>query len=151
MPNLSDRIEDYLRRLIALSNRNFIDIRRNELAEKFSCVPSQINYVLATRFTPGKGYLVESRRGGCGYVRIARVNLLKAGHLLTCLEEISSAGFGTKEANDLIERFYEERIITLREARMVQAALETVSLVDKLEKFRGELLKNMLIAALKGY
>ena len=73
MPNLADYIEDHIKKLLSLSKSNCIELQRKELALKFNCVPSQINYVLATRFTPSRGYLVESRRGGGGYVRIVRL------------------------------------------------------------------------------
>ena len=63
MANLSDYIEDYLKKLLSLSSRRYVDIQRGELAQKFDCVPSQINYVLSTRFSLERGYVVESRRG----------------------------------------------------------------------------------------
>ena len=73
MASLTDHIEDYLKRMLAISTRNFVEIQRVELARKFACVPSQVNYVLNSRFSPARGYLVESRRGGGGYIRIYRI------------------------------------------------------------------------------
>ena len=69
---LSDSIEDFIKALMADETPE-IELRRNELAEHFQCAPSQINYVLATRFTPDHGYVIESRRGGGGYIRIVRM------------------------------------------------------------------------------
>lgn len=69
MATLAEQIEAHLKRLLAASN-GIIEIQRRELARLFACVPSQINYVLETRFTPERGYRVESRRGGGGYIRI---------------------------------------------------------------------------------
>jgi len=69
MATLAERIEAHLKQLLAASN-GIIEIQRRELARRFACVPSQINYVLETRFTPERGYRVESRRGGGGYIRI---------------------------------------------------------------------------------
>jgi len=73
--SLTDRIEQYLKTLIERSEDKQIEIQRMELAETFSCVPSQVTYVVATRFGPESGYLTESRRGGSGYMRIRKVNL----------------------------------------------------------------------------
>ena len=73
MRNISDLIEGYLKQIIELEGQGHIEIKRSELADKFQCVPSQINYVINTRFTAERGYLVESKRGGGGYIRILRV------------------------------------------------------------------------------
>ena len=72
---LSDSIEDFIKTLMESeqNQQHEIELRRNELAEHFQCAPSQINYVLATRFTPDHGYVIESRRGGGGYIRIMRL------------------------------------------------------------------------------
>ena len=64
MSNLADGMEEYLKKLLTLSPSGYIDLKRKELAGKFNCVPSQVNYVLETRFTLEKGYMVESKRGG---------------------------------------------------------------------------------------
>src|SRR6056297_3034285 len=74
MSSLSDQIERYLRRQIS-KYQGRVKIKRNQLAENFDCAPSQINYVLNTRFTVEKGYVVESQRGGGGFIRIIRVSL----------------------------------------------------------------------------
>ena len=63
---LSNIIEDFINEMLREANGGEIELKRNALAEKFSCVPSQINYVITTRFSPERGYLVESRRGGGG-------------------------------------------------------------------------------------
>ena len=75
MRNISDIIEQYLKQVIDLSNNNVIEIKRNEIADRFECVPSQINYVINTRFTLERGFVVESKRGGGGYIRIIKVKL----------------------------------------------------------------------------
>lgn len=76
MPNISDIIEQYLKQVLELSEREIVEIRRSEIADKFQCVPSQINYVINTRFTVERGYLVESKRGGGGFIRIAKVKCM---------------------------------------------------------------------------
>lgn len=70
--SLADKIEQYIKVLIEKSGSGQIEIQRSELAETFSCVPSQVTYVISTRFTQNEGYFTESRRGGNGFVRITR-------------------------------------------------------------------------------
>ena len=78
--NMSDIIEAYLKQ--ALSEQEQVEIRRSEIASRFDCVPSQINYVINTRFTVQQGYLVESKRGGGGYIRIMKVKMLEESDIL---------------------------------------------------------------------
>lgn len=73
MKNRADVIESFIVGQILAASKNAVMVRRNELADKLSCAPSQISYVLSTRFTPEKGYLVESRRGSGGFIRIVRI------------------------------------------------------------------------------
>ena len=73
MSNITDIIEQYLKSILKAKGQNAIEIKRSEVADRFQCVPSQINYVINTRFTEEKGYTVESKRGGGGYIRIIRV------------------------------------------------------------------------------
>ena len=73
---LSELIEAYIKELME-DNDDFVEFGRNELAEHFNCVPSQINYVIQTRFSPERGYYVESRRGGGGNIKIKRIELTK--------------------------------------------------------------------------
>ncbi len=73
MRNLADAIENFIIRQLLEDSGDTVLVQRNELADRLSCAPSQISYVLSTRFTPEKGYLVESRRGSGGFVRIVRV------------------------------------------------------------------------------
>src|SRR6478735_4412859 len=75
MRNISDIIEKYLKQVLEMSEKDLVEIKRSEVADKFHCVPSQINYVINTRFTIERGYVVESKRGGGGYIRIIKVQL----------------------------------------------------------------------------
>ena len=77
MSNLSDLIEEFIKGLLDDNDPEHVEIQRNELANYFNCVPSQINYVIDTRFSPEKGYYVESRRGGGGYIKICRIRFDK--------------------------------------------------------------------------
>ena len=79
MAQLSDSIERFIKELMEEGSQ--IEVRRNELAQHFGCAPSQINYVLATRFSVDHGYIIESRRGGGGYVRIVRMRERGEGNL----------------------------------------------------------------------
>ena len=73
MARLSDVIEEFIKQMFNDSNKNTVFIQRNELADQFRCAPSQINYVLTTRFTYEKGYLIESKRGGGGHIAIKQL------------------------------------------------------------------------------
>ena len=73
MKNMADAIESFIVGQLLAASKNTVLVQRNELADRLSCAPSQISYVLSTRFTPEKGYLVESRRGSGGFIRIVRI------------------------------------------------------------------------------
>ncbi len=121
--SLAKRIEEYLKSLLA--NDNTLELQRNELAEFFKCVPSQINYVLGTRFTPTQGYLVESRRGGGGYLRIVKLTWLDEKE--SSLQEVyRNLGLSIDqwEAEGLLQRLWEEDILTLREYHILKAAIQ---------------------------
>ncbi|NLZ38045.1 MAG: CtsR family transcriptional regulator [Firmicutes bacterium] len=124
MGNLANAIEVYIKRLLAASPNATLLLQRKELAERFQCVPSQINYVLATRFTAGHGYLVESRRGEGGYLRIKRLDLNKerVNQLLSVLNDLKRK-ITVNEALGLIDRLADARIVTRRENEIMKAAL----------------------------
>ncbi len=122
-------------------------IQRNVLASKFNCVPSQINYVLATRFTAQSGFLVESRRGGGGFIRIVKLPAGRPGEFLReCYRRIES-GVSAADARSIIGRMLSERIISAREANLMMAALDDAAL--NLEhpwrnRIRANILKAMI-------
>ncbi|MFB5192168.1 CtsR family transcriptional regulator [Alicyclobacillus fastidiosus] len=123
MPNnISDIIEQYLKRILEESDLGVVEIQRSELAELFNCVPSQINYVISTRFTTDHGYVVESKRGGGGYIRIREIKLDPEHTLLQLLrnwpKELSQS---TSEA--LVDRLLRESWLTRREAAVIQNML----------------------------
>lgn len=90
MRNVSEVIEQYLKQILQQSPGGVIEIQRNDLADQFNCVPSQINYVISTRFTLEKGYIVESKRGGGGYIRIQKIKLHSHGPVLDIFFERSA-------------------------------------------------------------
>lgn len=146
--SLVRRIEEYLKSL--LLNREVIEIQRNELAEFFNCVPSQINYVLSTRFTPNQGYLVESRRGGGGYVRIVKISWDDLPHyvmknVFAELEEESGLDQGSAEG--ILNRFLEENLLTKREYSLLKAIIsrETLALdLPERDIIRGKIMQAVI-------
>ncbi|MCR4400934.1 MAG: CtsR family transcriptional regulator [Syntrophomonadaceae bacterium] len=115
MRSLADRIEQYLRVLLDRSSDDSLEVQRIELAETFGCVPSQISYVLATRFTPDRGFIIQSRRGGKGYLRITRVRALPPTS--------GGEGVGETEALALVEALERRGSVTEREARLLRTLL----------------------------
>ncbi|GIP55720.1 MULTISPECIES: CtsR family transcriptional regulator [Paenibacillus] len=151
MRNISDIIEKYLKSILHESPEGAIEIQRNDLADQFSCVPSQINYVISTRFTLEKGYLVESKRGGGGYVRIRRIELPGPTTLHTHLHQTIGDEIGQSAAEGLIYQLEEARFLSSREAALMRAAVSREILMVKLpyrDQIRARLMKAMLISLL---
>ncbi|HHW23232.1 MAG TPA: CtsR family transcriptional regulator [Clostridiaceae bacterium] len=149
MARLSDIIEEFLKALIN-EEEGAVEIQRNELASKFNCVPSQINYVISTRFTADKGYYVESRRGGGGYISIKRLNTESAGEYL--MHIITSIGDRISQLTSevFINNFVDYNIIETREAMLMKAATSDKVLteipVEKRDEVRATILKHMLMS-----
>ena len=142
---ISDVIENFIKDM--LSDDNSAVIQRNDLAEHFNCVPSQINYVISTRFTPLQGYYVESQRGGGGYIKIQKVNITHSDYLMHIITSIGNT-LTSKEADVFINNFEEYGIIDKKTAKLLKAAtndkvlIKAKSLKDEL---RADIFKNMLI------
>jgi len=119
---LSDTIEQFIKALMEDENRE-IELRRNELADHFQCAPSQINYVLATRFTPDHGYVIESRRGGGGYIRIVRLAATSREELLQTLYQRIGTSISASDAAKIVEHLRSENIVTRDESQLMLAAL----------------------------
>ncbi len=151
MRNISDLIEHYLKQLLDGSEEGAVEIQRNELADRFSCVPSQINYVISTRFTLEKGYMVESKRGGGGYIRIQRVDLPAFKSLQQHFEGTIGHSVDQAAAEGLIYQLEEAEIVSKREANMLRAAIhrDTIALMlPARDEMRARLLTSMLISLL---
>jgi len=151
MRNISDLIEHYLKQMLQDSSEGAVEIQRNELADKFSCVPSQINYVISTRFTLEKGYVVESKRGGGGYIRIQRVELPTLKTIQTHIHQTIGERVDQQAAEGLIYQLEEAGMIQRREANLLRAAVSRDVIAVKLplrDELRARLLKAMLIALL---
>lgn len=129
--NISDIIEQYLKGI--LSDSEHVEIRRSEIANLFDVVPSQINYVIKTRFTIQNGYLVESKRGGGGYIRIERVNLLDDVGVLNTLISVIGDQISERDAVSIIQTLYDEDVVSRREADLmaVMVSKQTLALSDR--------------------
>ena len=145
MAQLSDTIERFIKAL--MEEEAQVDLRRNELAQHFGCAPSQINYVLATRFSVNHGYLVESRRGGGGYVRIVRMCAEPDRNLLSALLARVGNSIDADSADALIENIAQRKIITQNEAKLMRAAVNKNALalpVSAKDVLRAAVLSSML-------
>ena len=147
MARISDIVEAIIKQMIE-DNDGLVEITRSALADQVNCVPSQITYVLSTRFTNSQGYLVESRRGGGGMIRIRRVELATPSvYLMHTLNNIGSQ-LSQLESEILVRNFRDYDILGHKEARLISAAtsdraLQDVNIEHK-DKVRMEIFKNML-------
>ena len=128
MSSLADEIEKYIKNMIEKSRQRTIRLNRSQLAQMFDCVPSQINYVLSTRFSPERGYYVESRRGGGGYLLIARLSITDNEDVLELINSIPEQ-VTQREGHDLIQNLYEEGILSKREAMLMAAVTQEETLM----------------------
>ena len=149
MARLSDIIETFLKEMLN-DMHGSVEIQRNELANRFNCVPSQINYVISTRFTNDKGYYVESRRGGGGSISIRRFNIDCAGDYLMHIISAIGDSLSQHTCEVFINNFFDYEMIDVREASLMRAALSDKSLVDvpmeKRDNVRACMMKNMLMS-----
>ncbi|MCS7463540.1 CtsR family transcriptional regulator [Paenibacillus doosanensis] len=151
MRNVSEVIEQYLKHIIQQSTDGIVEIQRNELADQFECVPSQINYVISTRFTLEKGYIVESKRGGGGYIRIQKIELNTHGSVHDHIFKTISSQIDQSASEGLLYQLEENGYITPREAAIMRAAISREVLLLKLplrDEIRAKIMKAMLISLL---
>lgn len=153
MASLSDIIEIFIKDLI-ISTNGAVEIQRNELANQFKCVPSQINYVIGTRFTLEKGYYVESKRGGGGHIRIKRaeVNKNNPGRYLMHIVNSMGDSISQQSAEIFINNFVDYEVLLEREGLILKAAtsdkvLGNIALPHR-DILRAGILKNMVLSLL---
>ncbi len=152
MKNISDIIEGYLKSIIETTKQGQIEIKRNEVAEKFQCVPSQINYVINTRFTVDRGYLVESKRGGGGYIRIFRVAASEQTDVIRDMLDVLEEGASESMVEDMVYRLLDLDMISKREAKLIVAACARSTLSVPLplrDQLRGRVAQAMLLTLLQ--
>lgn len=148
MRNISDIIEAYLKEILTGSEKNAVEIKRHEIAEKFQCVPSQINYVINTRFTIEKGYIVESKRGGGGYIRIIKIKISDKADLIDQVIKLINDELSQSASESIIIRLLDKKVITDREARIMLSVVDRATINVDLplrDKLRANLLKGMLL------
>ena len=140
---ISDKIETFITEL--LKDGDDVEIGRNELAAIFNCVPSQINYVISTRFSPQRGFVVESKRGGGGFLKIRRIEITDdISYVMSAIG--NEIGFSDMKA--LLEYLYSHKRLSEREVNLILTGLSDKSLSacrEAKNKVRASSLKNMLI------
>lgn len=147
MAGLSNLIESFIKELLEQAD-GIVEIQRNELAGYFDCAPSQINYVLSTRFSPYKGYYIESRRGGGGYIKIVKVKLQDDLNIHNILNNILGDSVTENKTNEIIAALREEEIINDKEAEIIRAAVSDRAFdCDSKSKnaIRASVLRNILL------
>lgn len=147
MANISEQIEKFI--IATLGDNDSIDITRNSLAEYFSCVPSQINYVLDTRFTVDRGYIVESKRGGAGFVKITKIKNSDNNKYLNglFLESIGDE-LTFKRLSQILDKLISDGIVTEKERVLLEASLSDDSLAMPFtirDKVRAKAFKNVIL------
>lgn len=150
MARLTNSIAEFLMEMLD-EEGGMLEIQRNNIAEKFSCAPSQINYVLTTRFTPYKGYYVESRRGGGGFIRIVRVEITDSDKLKYILEDEIGNSITKDKADAIINELLANEIITQREGEIIRVGISdrAISADQNLKNsIRASILKNILLVVL---
>ena len=143
---MSDVIEEFIKEMFD-DGDNAIEIQRNELAEHFNCVPSQINYVIQTRFKPSQGYYVESKRGGGGHIKIKKVNITKSNYFMHIINSVGNT-LTNQEVDIFISNFLSYQMVSSIEAKLIKIA--TSDNVLKLpqptrDEIRANIFKNMLV------
>lgn len=145
---MSDLVAQYILDMLDEQNGS-AEIKRNELAGDLGCVPSQINYVITSRFTPEQGYIVESRRGGGGYIRISRVKMDRGTAVMHIVNSVGN-NLDKAAAEAMLNNMLSTKMLELSIAKVIAAALSDSSLrsveQDKRDALRADLFKNMLLA-----
>lgn len=142
---ISDMIEEFIKDLF--DEGNSIEIQRNDLAEKFNCVPSQINYVISTRFKPAQGYYVESKRGGGGHITIKKINITKSNYFMHIISSMGNQ-ITAQEVSIFISNFLSYDMITKNEAKLLKVATsDNVLTIEPRyrDELRANIFKNMLL------
>lgn len=144
---MSDLVANYIMRMLEESDGN-AEIQRNVLAGELGCVPSQINYVITSRFTPEQGYIVESKRGGGGYIRITRVTTNRRSAIMHIVNSIGNK-LSSSSAVIMLRNMKESGIISAYDSALMSAALSDKAYGDtppqKRDSLRASIFKNLLI------
>lgn len=147
MRPLTDSIEAFIKSLLE-EGQEKVDVQRNELAQYFRCAPSQITYVLSTRFTPDHGYVIESRRGGGGYIRIVRLREEPGSNLLYLINQRIGSSISRHDCDAIISQLCESHVVTENEAGLMRAAVSSDAInlpVAFKDSLRASTLRAMLL------
>ena len=145
---MTDAIAAYILRMMDTQAEDTIEICRNELAGEIGCVPSQINYVLSSRFTPENGYVVESRRGGGGYIRVRRIAFRSEISMLTHIVNSIGDSLVESAALTIVQNLVERELLQPQTARAMCMAVSDRSYrtvpVELRDRLRADVMKYML-------
>lgn len=145
---ISDLIASFLQESLAESVDGVLEIQRSDLAQRFNCVPSQINYVMSTRFSPERGYIVESRRGGNGYIRITRVQVDQQTLLMHVINSLG-ADIDLSSARAILGNLVQSGALEENLGRTILAAVGDKALAsvprERRGSLRADILRNVLI------
>ncbi len=145
MSVLSDHIETFIKEL--LEEDGVTELQRNELANRFNCAPSQINYVLTTRFSPSRGYIIQSRRGGGGYIRVVQLDLDRSDYINTLTDSMPGSGINMRQAAEIVEGLYQSGFISEGIKALILSAVADKTLAragDAKNALRADILREML-------
>ena len=140
--NTSDSIEEYIKSILAQAG--IVELKRSELADVFQVVPSQINYVIKTRFTESRGYIVESKRGGGGYIRIGKIEFSDRHQMFCDLFDNVGERISQQIFTDVIQLLFDEKIMTEREVNLLLATASDLVLGNDAPAIRARMLKKIL-------
>ena len=151
---LSDSIESFIKQMLGAAEEDGIELRRNELAEYFHCAPSQINYVLSTRFTPEHGYMIQARRGGGGCIRIIHVETSPTDHLDYLIRERVGGSLTEPEARLLLRQLTVSNTIAPSDASLIASAISPQSLAVPVPEeikaaLRAKIMRSMLLTVIR--
>lgn len=148
---MSDIIEKFIKDLFT-DDSDYIEIGRNDLAEHFNCVPSQINYVISTRFKPSQGYYVESKRGGGGHIKIRKIDMTKSAYLMHIITNIEGE-LTSQDVDIFISDLLSYGIVNEKEAKLLKVATsDNILIIPKQyrDSLRANIFKNMLLNLVDG-
>jgi len=140
---ISDQIAKMIEEMLMQADGS-LELRRNDLATRVGCVPSQINYVISSRFTPERGYMIESRRGGGGFIRITKVKMQRDEYLMHFFHAIGDR-LDLKEAAGYLRILYDNKIVSDREAAIIRLLVEKI---DDNEK-RADGMRQIILTLIK--
>lgn len=149
MAGLTSEIERFLKMMLEDSVDGMLEIGRNDLATRFDCAPSQINYVLSTRFTPYNGYLIESKRGGNGFIKI--ISVVDEDSYISYLTKNLKKSMSQNNAESLLKDLLRREYFTENEYLMARyatsdRALSKISEVKDRNAVRSDIIRNILLS-----